>query len=130
MTATNSVFCTVRRETGKELRVKVPNDKGLANHIVPESCVRNGREARHEALTGVRVGQPLSREIKLLRDADAFVQAEGNTGRRVIASDCLVLRGPRPWHARTLLAREPGDLRPGPVAASRVRIGKARSRSR
>ena len=110
----NRVFGTVRRETGKELRVKVPNDKGLANHIVPESCVRSGREARDEALTGVRVGQPLSRETKLLRDADAFVSAEGNTDRRVIASDYPVLRGPRPWHARTLLAREPGDLRSGP----------------
>ena len=111
--------------------MKVPNDKGLANHIVPESCVRIGREACHEALTGVRVGQPLSREIKLLQDADAFVSAEGNTDRRVIASDYLVLRGPRPWHARTLFAREPGDLRPGPeLVVSRVRIGKARSRSR
>jgi len=93
--------------------VKVPNDKGLANHIVPESCVRNGREARREALTGVRVGQPLSREIIEIRDADAFVCAEGNTGRRANASDCPVLRGPRPWHARTLFAREPGDLWPG-----------------
>ena len=104
----------VRRETGKELRVKVPNDKGLANHIVPESCVRSGREARHEALAGVRVGQPLSRERIEFRDADAFVLAEGNTDRRAIASDCPVPRGPRPWHARTLFAREPGDLRPGP----------------
>ena len=94
--------------------MKVPNDKGLANHIVPESCVRNSREARHEALTGVRVGQPLSREIKLLRGADALVQAEGNMDSRANASDCPALRGPRPWHARTLFAREPGDLRPGP----------------
>ena len=115
----NHVFCTVRRETGKELRVKVPNDKGLASHIVPESCVRSGREARREALTGVRVGQPLSREMKLLRDADAFVLAEGNTDRRDIASDCPAPRGPRPWHARTLFAREPGDLRPGPDSGKR-----------
>ena len=104
----------MRRETGKELRVKVPNDKGLASHIVPESCVRSGREARREALTGVRVGQPLSRERIVLRGADALVRAEGNTDRRAIASGCSVLRGPRPWHVRTLFAREPGDLRPGP----------------
>ena len=110
----NRVFCTVRRETGKELRVKVPNDKGLASRIVPKSCVRNGREARREALTGVRVGQPLSREIIEFRDADAFVLAEGNTDSRAIASGCPVPRGPRLWHARTLLAREPGDLRFGP----------------
>ena len=110
---------TVRRETGKELRVRVPNDKGLASHIVPESCVRSGREAHREALTGVREGQPLSREIIEFRDADAFVLAEGNTDRRAIASDCPVLRGPRPWHARTLFAREPGDLRPGPDRGKR-----------
>ena len=46
----NRIFCTVRRETGKELRVKVPNDKGLPNHIVPESCVRNSRKARFSPL--------------------------------------------------------------------------------
>jgi len=37
--------------------VKVPDGEGLANHAVPESCVRSGREAHHEALTGVRVGR-------------------------------------------------------------------------
>jgi hypothetical protein len=90
--------------------VKVPDSKGVANHAVPESCVRNSREARREALTGVRVGQPLSRDRSLIRDADAVHSAEGNTDRRVKASAWLVLRGRRPWHARTLLAREPGDL--------------------
>jgi len=49
--------------------VKVPNSKGIANHTVPESCVRRRREAHHEALTGVRVGQPLSRERKILSEA-------------------------------------------------------------
>jgi len=115
----NPVFGTVRRETGKELRVKVPNDKGLASHIVPESCVRSGREARHEALTGVRVGQPLSRERFGILGAHAVMLAEGNTDRRAIASGCSVLRGPRPWHVRTLFAREPGDLRPGPARSKR-----------
>ena len=90
--------------------MKVPDGKGVANHTVPESCVRNGREARREALTGVRVGQPLSRDRSLIQDADAFHSAEGNTERRVRASAGLILRGRRPWHARTLLAREPGDL--------------------
>ena len=47
------IFIGVRRETGKEQRVQVPDSKGLANHTVPESCVRNSREAHHEALTGV-----------------------------------------------------------------------------
>ena len=35
----------------KELKVKVPNRKGIANQTVPESCVAH-REVRHEALTG------------------------------------------------------------------------------
>jgi hypothetical protein len=98
--------------------MKVPDSKGVANHTVPESCVRNCREARREALTGVRVGQPLSRKRSLIRDADAVHSAEGNTDRRVSASAWLVLRGRRPWHARTLLVREPGDLLLGYRAVS------------
>ena len=110
--------------------MKVPDSKGVANHAVPESCVRC-REAHHEALTGVRVGQPLSRERNEVRGADAVPKAEGNTDRRANASACLALRGRRPWHIRTLLAREPGDLRLGHREQHRVvRIGKARSRSR
>ena len=122
----------VRRETGKEQRVKVPDSEGLANHAVPKSCVRTRREAHHEALTGVRVGQPSSRERIFLQGADAVTLAEGNTGGCAIASARASLRGLRPWHARKLLAREPGDLLLdrwcpyGPAA----RIGKARSRSR
>jgi hypothetical protein len=42
--------------------VKVPDNKEVAIHVVPESCV--GRcEAADEALTGVRAGQPLSHEM-------------------------------------------------------------------
>jgi len=93
--------------------VKVPASEGLANHTVPESCVRNSREARHEALTGVRAGQPWSRDRSFTQDVDAVRKAEGNTDRCVTASTCLVLRGRRPWHARKLLAREPGDLSSG-----------------
>ena len=112
--------------------MRVPDSEGIANHAVPESCVRRCREARHEALTGVRVGQPLSRENYLFLGADAVIRAEGKTVGRAIASAQSARRGLRPWHARTLLAREPGDLlldrrRPH---GSTVRIGKARSRSR
>ena len=101
----------VRRETGKEQRVRVPDSEGIANHAVPESCVRTRREAHHEALTGVHIGQSLSHESVYLWRADAVTLAEGNMVGRVSASARLSLRGPRPWHARTLLAREPGDLR-------------------
>jgi hypothetical protein len=89
--------------------VQVPDSEGVANHTVPESCARC-REAPREALTGVRVGQPLSHESHLFRGADAVIVAEGNTDRSDRASTCLTPRGLRPWHARTLLAREPGGL--------------------
>ena len=51
----------VRRETGKELMVRVHYDEGAAIHIGPESCA-GGREAVREALTGECAGQPLSHE--------------------------------------------------------------------
>ena len=54
------------------------------------------REVRREALTGVREGQPLSRESILVQGADAVIVAEGNTRRGVIASADLALRGLRP----------------------------------
>ena len=74
-----------RRETDERQRVRVPYDEGLANRIDPESCA-GGREAAREALTGARVGQPLSDEKLLLPSADALQTAEGNTDRRDIAS--------------------------------------------
>ena len=89
--------------------MRVPDSEGVANHTVPESCAWC-REAAREALTGVRVGQPLSHESHLIRGADAVIEAEGNTDRRAMASVGLAPRGLRPWHARTLLVREPGEL--------------------
>src|SRR4249919_1013208 len=50
-----------RRETGKESRVQVPCDEGVAIHVGPESCAV-AREGLGEALTGERIGQPSSRE--------------------------------------------------------------------
>ena len=62
--------------------MKEPYGEGLASHIGPESCV-SGREARDEALTGVRAGRVLSREILLLRSADAVsVAGRQQRGRR------------------------------------------------
>jgi hypothetical protein len=89
--------------------VQVPASEGVANRTVPESCA-GCRETPREALTGVRVGQPSSHESHVFRGADAVTEAEGNTCRRVRASTCRTPRGLRPWHARTLLAREPGGL--------------------
>ena len=88
--------------------MQVPCDEGVAIHIGPESCA-GAREGLGEALTGERIGQPLSRE-SLDPGADAVSSAEGNTNRCVIASAWSTRRGRRTWHVQTLLAREPGDL--------------------
>jgi hypothetical protein len=89
--------------------VKVLHSKDVANHADLESCAAH-REVRREALTEARIGQPSSRESWILPGADAVPTAEGNTDGRAIASAQPTRRGPRPWHVRTLLEREPGDL--------------------
>ena len=99
---------SVRRETGKEYVVKVHCSEGVAIHTGPEPC-GVAREGSGEASAGVRIGQPLSRE-SLLRGADAVETAEGNMAGGDMASRPPTPRGLRPWHVRTLLAREPGDL--------------------
>ena len=116
-----------RRETGERQRVKVPYDEGVANHIGPESCA-GGREAEREALTGVRVGQPLSGVRLPIRSANALQSAEGKTSRRVIASAGRLRVVVRPWHARTSLAREPRDLRSAPAGRAVGRTVKAGGR--
>jgi hypothetical protein len=110
--------------------VRVHHEEGAANHLGPEPCV-NTREGEGEASAGERTGQPLSRVRNQILGADAFQIAEGNTDGRVIASARTARRGRRPWHVRTLLAREPGGLASGQWwRATLVRGGKARSRSR
>ena len=52
----------VRRETGIEEWMKEPCVEGVATHDGPESCVVV-RKGGGEALTGVRAGEVLSREI-------------------------------------------------------------------
>ena len=110
--------------------MQVHHDEGVANRIDPESCAA-AREGFSEALTGERIGQPLSRESTLFSGADVVLLTEGNTDGRDIASAQTARRGRRHWHVQTPLAREPGD----PTSDHRhvadlVRIGKARSRSR
>jgi hypothetical protein len=92
--------------------VQVHYDEGIANRIDPKPCA-GIREDVGEASAGGRAGQPSSRDRKLIPGADAVCVAEGNISRGVIASAWVTRRGRRTWHARTLLAREPGDLRVG-----------------
>jgi len=89
--------------------VKVRCDEGPAIHVGPEPCVGT-REGDGEASAGERTGQPLSRERSRVPGADAFQIAEGDTDGRASASARTARRGRRPWHVRTLFAREPGGL--------------------
>jgi hypothetical protein len=89
--------------------VQVHHDEGVAIHIGPEPCA-GIREEVGEASVGERVGQPLSRDRVAIPGADAVQEAESNTEGRASASAPTTRRGRRPWHAGTLLAREPGDL--------------------
>jgi hypothetical protein len=90
--------------------VQVHHDEGVANRIDPESCA-DAREGIGEALTGERIGQPLSRESTLILGADVVPVTEGKTDGRDNASAQTARRGLR--HVRTLFAREPGDLMVG-----------------
>jgi hypothetical protein len=49
-------------KAGRELRMKEPYQKGVANRLDPGSCADAGNRVG-EALTGAHVGQPLSSEI-------------------------------------------------------------------
>jgi hypothetical protein len=109
--------------------VRVRHDEGLAIHVDPEPCT-GAREDVGEASAGECIGQPLSRESDISQGADAVTYAEGNTSGHVSASVRPTLRGLSPWHVRTLLAREPGDLQLDHSHIGVIRIGKARSRSR
>ena len=111
--------------------MKVHCDEGVATHVVPDPCAV-AREDNCEASVGERIGQPLSRESVRNPGADVVHFTEGKTGRRVNASACRTRRGLRPWHVRTPLAREPGDLWIGHrrCCGRMVRSGKVRSRSR
>ncbi len=119
---------TVRRETGKEYRVKVSDDKDVANHIDPKPCV-DVREDVGEASVGACAGRPLSLENYLL-GADALVNAEGNTRTLATARALSTRRGRRTRHAQKFLVREPGYLGTGRGvcrwSASKRRIATSR----
>jgi hypothetical protein len=93
--------------------VKVRYDEGLAIHIGPKPCVGT-REGVGEASAGEHIGQPLSRESKIVPGAHVVRITEGNMDGRVIASARPTRRGRRPWHVWKFLVREPGGLRLGP----------------
>src|ERR1700736_6675778 len=63
-----------------------------------------------EASAGERIGQPLSRERIQTRMPTSFTERKARRTAHVIASARPIRRGRRPWHVRTLLVREPGNL--------------------
>ncbi len=109
--------------------MQVPCDEGAAIHIGPESCA-GAREGLGEALTGGRIGQPLSRESFLFW----------------VPTQCILRKATRPdapsrAPGRSGVVRDPGMCRRSlngnrevsrvtACACTSVRIGKARSRSR
>ena len=92
--------------------MQVHYGEGLAIHTGPKPCVGT-REGVGEASAGESIGQPLSRESKIVPGAHVVIITEGNMDGRVIASARPARRGRRPWHVEKFLVREPGDLRFG-----------------
>ena len=89
--------------------MQVHCDEGIANHIGPEPCA-GIREGVGEASVGERASQPLRRDRKDILGADAVCVAEGMMSECASASAQPTRRGRRPWHVRTFLVRQPGDL--------------------
>jgi len=89
--------------------VQVHYGEGVATRTDPEPCAGT-REGNGEASAGERIGQPWSRESKIVPSADVVVITEGNTDGRASASARPTRRGRRPWHVWKLFAREPGGL--------------------
>ena len=112
--------------------MKVPDDQDLASHVVPESCAVH-REVRGEALTGVRVGQPLSHEMFIQTRVPTLLLARKAT-REGAPSQVPARPGgvtDPGMHVRSLHGtREICGLTERRSNPAAVRIGKARSRSR
>ena len=109
--------------------MQVHHDEGVANRIDPESCAST-REGIGEALTGERIGQPLSRERFLFwvptpckwRKATRSGASSRAPGRPGVVRDPGMCR--RSLHGNREISRSTVRQQPS------VRIGKARSRSR
>ncbi len=84
--------------------MQVHHDEGVANRIDPESCA-DTREGIGEALTGERIGQPLSRESTLILGADVVPVTEGNTDGRDNASAQTARRGLTPFSPERIARR-------------------------
>lgn len=110
--------------------MQVRHDEGVAIRIDPEPCV-GVREDDGEASAGACTGQPLSRDNRISLGADAFDNAEGNTGgvrHREPPSRPGVVEDPGMCRSFSYGNREISGLACG--GTPQVRNGKTRSRSR
>ena len=109
--------------------MQVPDNKDVANHVVPESCAPH-REVGREALTGVRIGQPLSRDRSLSRVPTPFQMRKATrSGAPSQAPERPGVVAEPGMCARSLRGnREISGLTSRNTGLAR--IGKARSRSR
>ena len=83
--------------------------EGLASHTGPESC-GGARKGDGEALTGERAGRVLSRERDLTPGRRRRGGRRKATSGASLSRDAVESRAVRdPEHARTHLAREPGE---------------------
>lgn len=105
--------------------MQVPCSEGIANHTGPESCAGHC-EVLGEALTGVRAGQVLSREIifnfRVPTFWDRWKAIPCVSPSRDTHGPCAV--GDLE-HVRKHLAREPGD----PMSACGMRVLQAATES-
>jgi len=116
--------------------MEVSYSEGLANHAGPESCVGVRKDAG-EALTGVRTGWVLSREIHapprggLLRGADAVEKSGRQHSRRRSGE---TLRNPARSQTPGMYASTSRGNREIPLASAIARwaerIGKSKDLSR
>ncbi len=109
--------------------MQVPDNKEVANHVVPESCAVH-REVRREALTGVRIGQPSSHDRSLSRVPTPFHRRKATR----MSAPTQALARPGVVVDTGMCARSLHGNREISGLTSRgtglARIGKARSRSR
>jgi hypothetical protein len=71
--------------------VQVPCDEGVAIHIGPESCAV-AREGLGEALTGVRIGQPLTDWRRAIYHHRRLVSDPNVSDKEArAAANCMVL---------------------------------------
>ena len=93
----------------REFMVKVQIEKGVANHLAPESCGAH-REVRAEALTGVPVGNVVKPRKRLIPGVQGVAPSEDHVGATAIARRHTTRRGGKAFHAGKTHERELGDL--------------------